>query len=203
MVDFFCFLLYNLDGDYMNNNKIYNVVFPIWFFIIVTLGWLFVLPINFLIDSLVLLIILKLMKMPLKKIYGKTILKIWLFGFLADFIGALFLMLLDFAPLGDLFSDLYWNPYNNIYAVIIIIVAILISGFFIYYFNYKYCFKKIDIEEKSKRKIALFLAIFTMPYLFLVPTKFLYGDHSRQYMDKDMMINDRFDDYNYNNYLRK
>ena len=67
MVDFFCFLLYNLDGDYMNNNKIYNVVFPIWFFIIIPLGWLFVLPINFLIDSLVLLIILKLMKMPLKK----------------------------------------------------------------------------------------------------------------------------------------
>lgn len=42
-----------------------------------------------------------------------------------------------------------------------------------------------------------------MPYLFLVPTKFLYGDHSRQYMDKDMMIDDRYDDYNYNNYLRK
>ena len=108
----------------MNNNKIYNVVFPIWFFIIIPLGWLFVLPINFLIDSLVLLIILRLMKMPLKKIYGKTILKIWLCGFLADFIGALFLMLLDFV----VFQNLLIHSYLAFLVVLFHFPYILLSS---------------------------------------------------------------------------
>ena len=171
----------------VNKSRIYNVIFPIWFLVILPLGWLFILPINFIIDSFALLLILKIMKLDIKSIYSKVILRVWLFGFLADLIGALFLLLLDFAPLGDLFSNLYWNPYENICAILIITVALLMSGFFIYYFNYKYSLKKIDMEVKSKKKIALFMAIFTIPYLFLVPTSFFYDKGNGQFIEGDIV----------------
>lgn len=144
------------------------------------------LPINFVIDTIVILIIMKCLKLDnIKILYGKTILKVWLFGFVADIIGAGFLLLLGLAPFGDIFDNLYWNPYSNIYAILVILIALLLSGYFIYLFNKKYCFKKIDIEESKKKKIALFMAIFTAPYVFLIPTSYFYSNQDLKPIEKD------------------
>ena len=68
--------------------------------------------------------------------YKKSIIKVWLFGFLADFIGATILFVLGI--LGDSFGLSYelinginYDPFSNPLAVIIILIAILISGFYI------------------------------------------------------------------------
>ncbi|WP_300384607.1 hypothetical protein [Clostridium sp.] len=162
--------------------KIYNVVFPIWLLWLFPLTWIVVLPGNFIIDSLVVLITLKLLNISnIKNVYKKTIIKVWLFGFLSDFIGTAIMLMPELieskAPVAyrewwykNLTSAVSYNPFKSGYAVAWILMAMIITSFFIYLFNYKISFKKLDMEEKTKKKLALSLAIFTAPYLFLLPT---------------------------------
>lgn len=162
-------------------NKLYNVLFPIWFLIIFPTMWLFVLPANFLIDTVVLCICLKALKITnINEVYKKSILKVWIFGFIADIIGSALLVCTQFISVNSFLSDiitaLAYNPFSNIYAFLITIFAIVISGILIYVFNFKISFKKVDIDEKSKKRIAICLAVFTAPYLFLYPSSLLYKD---------------------------
>lgn len=162
--------------------KFYNMFFPIWLLWLFPFAWSVVLPVNFIIDSLVLLLTLKVLKINnKKKIYKKTILKVWGFGFLSDFIGTLVMfsicVVADNLPnnirrlwFDNLTIPLGHNPFTSIYSLTWAIVSIIVTSFFIYLFNYKISFRKLDIEEKSKKKLALSLAIFTAPYLFLLPT---------------------------------
>ena len=72
-----------------NQTKLYNVIMPIWLLVIFPFTWIIILPLNYLIDTLVLRLTMKHLNIENRKeIYKMTILKTWLFGFLADFIGA-------------------------------------------------------------------------------------------------------------------
>lgn len=162
--------------------KFYNMFFPIWLLWLFPFAWSVVLPGNFIIDSLVLLLTLKVLKINnKKKIYKENILKIWGFGFLSDFIGTFVMfsicIVADNLPdnirrlwFDNLTIPLSQNPFTSIYSLTWVIVSIIVTSFFIYLFNYKISFRKLDIEETSKKKLALSLAIFTAPYLFLLPT---------------------------------
>jgi len=159
----------------MNNKgiKMYNLIFPMYM--------LWVMPpvifvsaiLNFIIDSVVVLVTEKILKIEnIFSKYKKVILKVWGFGFLADFIGALFL----FAVSGlcerldiPIKYNIDYNPFGNIYALIITILGILIAGVLIFIFNKKISFKNIDITEKQKFILSLVMAIVTAPYLFLLP----------------------------------
>ncbi|WP_294186413.1 hypothetical protein [uncultured Clostridium sp.] len=58
--------------------KFYNLIFPIWLIWLFPLTWIIILPGNFIIDSLVLLITLKVLNINEKKnVYKKAILKVW------------------------------------------------------------------------------------------------------------------------------
>lgn len=147
----------------MKNVKLYNVIFPMWMWFLVPTVWLISIPANFIIDSLVLLLGMGMLKMADKKMfYRKNILKIYLFGFLADFIGVAFLFLtvavLDWSTMGD---DLYLT-----------IPALILSGACIFIFNYFISLRKYD--KKTRRTLALLFAIATAPYTFLIPTGWLY-----------------------------
>jgi len=162
--------------------KLYNIIFPIWILFIVPPAILIVLPSNFIIDSLVLIITLKILRINnIKEIYKKTILKVWLFGFFADIIGAIFLLISQFIP-GEFWYDnilapLMWNPFENIFSFIYCTIGILISGVFIYLFNKKITFKNIDLKDNLKKKIAFVLSLITMPYLFYLPTYIVYNNY--------------------------
>jgi len=159
----------------MNNKgiKLYNLIFPMYM--------LWVMPpiifisaiLNFIIDSAVVLVTEKILKIEnifLK--YKKVILKVWGFGFLADFIGALFLFTISGLCEGldiPIKYNIDYNPFGNIYALIITILGILIAGVLIFIFNKKISFKNIDITEKQKFILSLVMAIVTAPYLFLLP----------------------------------
>lgn len=161
-------------------NKLYNVIFPIWFLIFLPITWLIVLPANFLIDSLVLLISLKLLKISnIKEIYKKSILFIWIFGFISDIIGAFSLMLTQFIStnnnwINNIFQSIVFNPFTNIYGFIYTSIAVIISGICIYLLNKKISLKKTNLEEKDKKKVAIVMAIVTAPYLFFVPADLMY-----------------------------
>ncbi|GFR34583.1 hypothetical protein TCEA9_03950 [Thermobrachium celere] len=139
---------------------------------------------NYAIDSLVILACFYAFKLKesgfnLKSFYKQNILKVWGFGFLADFIGALIIFgvnMLDgvFRLNWNFVNSINFNPYESILALLVIIVTIGISGFFIYFFNYRYVFNKIE-DRRIRHKLALTLAIVTMPWTFLVPSKVLYN----------------------------
>ena len=148
----------------MKNKEIrfYNILFPIWMLMLIPTAWIAVLPINFIVDSLVILITMKAIGVKYKgKMYRKSILKVWLFGFVADMIGA-------GALLGAMYADIFRG--DEIY---ITLPAMLIAALFIFIFNYKISFKEYD--KATRLKMAINLAIFTAPYTFLIPISWIYS----------------------------
>lgn len=143
--------------------KLYNVLFPVWMLMMFPGMWLIILPGNFIIDSLVLLITMKILNYADKKMfYKKHILKIFLFGMLADIIGALFIFLMMYVfEIGNMGDELYLT-----------IPGLLIAGLMIFIFNYFITFKKLD--KKERLRLSLIFAIITAPYTYLIPTSWIY-----------------------------
>lgn len=160
------------------NLKLYNIFFPFRSLFLFPPFFLLSLPVNFLIDSVVFLLAAKTLKLPnLKNTYKKSIWKIRGFGFIADIIGAIFLFLSNYIKdrleLSDAFLvGVNYNPRGHRASLLWTIIALLISGFLIFYFNYRWSlswsFSETNLSDQDKRKIALRLAIFTAPYIFLV-----------------------------------
>lgn len=168
----------------MKQIKVYNLIFPIWFLLFFPPVILITLVGNFIIDSLVILACFYAFKLAstqtLKEFYSKNILKVWGFGFLADIIGAAILLLTYTTgdSLGlpyEIISAISYDLFSHPIAVIIIIFSMLISGFFIFLFNYKITFKNQIEDKKIRLKVALTIAIITIPWTFLISAKWLYS----------------------------
>ena len=163
----------------MKEVKLRNVFFPIWLFFAFPPVILISLPINFIVDSIVLLLGSKVLKIKnLKEIYKKTIFKIFMFGFLADIIGALMLLATQFIPgefwYQNVLAPLMFNPFHTVFSFIYCVISIIITGIFIYLFNKKITFKNIDLDEKNKKKLCIIIAVFTAPFFFLIPSTIFY-----------------------------
>ena len=166
--------------------KLNNVIFPIWVLWLMPISWIVVLPANFLIDLLVVVLTMKCLKVnDIKKNSGKVIAKVWLFGFIADFIGTAVMVMASViyfdskTKLGEWWYEnisnaVSYNPLSSIYSVLWVTAAVIITAFFIYLFNYKFCLNETDLVSAQKKKIALSLAVFTAPYLFYLPTSWFY-----------------------------
>lgn len=172
--------------------KLFNVLFPIWFILFLPPVILATLAGNFIIDSLVIIFCFFVFRLrerardmaggtswKLGTFYQRSIFKVWLFGFLADFIGAAFIFGLSI--LGDkwglpneIISALSFDPFRSVVAVLLILIAMLLSGFFIFLFNYRVTLKNLIQEQHLKFKVALAIAIITLPWTFLIPSKWLY-----------------------------
>lgn len=150
-------------GQKKNDIKLYNVLFPLWMILLFPLTWLVVLPGNFIIDSIVLIISMAVLKIANKKQWYKGhILKIYLFGMLADIIGSgyMLIMVLGFR-LGRMGDELY-----------ITAPALVISSALIFILNYFITFRKDDKSLRLKSSITF--AVATAPYTFLIPSSWLY-----------------------------
>ena len=143
--------------------RLYNVLFPFWMLMLFPTVWLIVLPRNFLIDSLVLLIALRCLGIDEKKLwYKRHILKIFTFGMLSDLVGAAYMLLLMMRfDVGNMGDELYLT-----------LPAILLAATLIFLSNYYITFRKV--EKPLRLKLALTFAIVTAPYTFLVPSSWLY-----------------------------
>ena len=163
----------------MKEVKLRNVFFPIWLFFAFPPIILISLPINFIIDSLVLLLGGKVLKIEnLKNIYKKSIFRIFIFGFLADILGALILLATQFVPgefwYQNILAPLMFNPFHTVLSFIYCLITIVITGVLIYFFNKRITFKNIDLEEKMKKKLCIIIAVFTAPFFFLIPSTIFY-----------------------------
>ncbi len=143
--------------------RLYNIFFPIWMILLIPTAWMVALPINFIVDSIVILISMRAMKIANKKtLYKKSILKVWIFGFIADIIGALCIFGAMYFFKLDIRGD----------ELFLTIPALLISAIFIFIFNYAISFK--SYEKGTRLRMAMHLAIFTAPYTFLIPLNWIY-----------------------------
>ena len=147
-----------------NDVKLYNLLFPFWMILLFPQIWLVVLPGNFIIDSIVLIISMILLKIADKKQwYKQHIIKIYLFGMISDIIGAGYMLLLmtvfDVGSMGD---ELYLTA-----------PALVISSVLIFILNYFITFKKSD--KLLRLKLSIIFAFVTAPYTFLIPSSWLYG----------------------------
>ena len=160
--------------------RVYNLIFPIWMLIIFPLAWWVILPANFIIDSIVVLVGFMIFGIKNKyKQYKACIVKVWLFGFVADFIGAGFLMMVSSGDkflkvdhrwwYDNIYYPIAYSPFKTTWSVAIIGVVVAIVAILIYLFNVKITLKKLDITLNEKRKIALLMSVITAPYLFFLP----------------------------------
>jgi len=163
--------------------RLYNILFPIWMLIFFpTFLWLLLIPANYLIDYLVTRLSMKHLGIEAyQKIALRHSWKICIIGFLSDFIGAAFLLGTELIvdrqgnrDLYELINGINWNPFVNIYSFLLIIAGIVIAGICIYFLNRWMLGKDKELTKQQVNKIALYLAVITAPYLFLIPSMWIY-----------------------------
>ncbi len=166
--------------------KLYNVIFPIWLLWLFPIWWLVAIPANFMIDLIVVMITLRLLNVEEIKIITKSvILKVFGFGFLADFIGTGAMLAINCIPFnydsewghvwGQTVASLAYNPLESPLSIILVSLCVLLSSWCLYQFNYRISLKQANLTKYHKKKLALSLAIATAPYLFYLPTTWFLG----------------------------
>lgn len=169
----------------MKEIKLYNVIFPVWFLLFFPPVIFITLFGNLIIDSLVVIAAFTMFRMTahqisLKSFYKRSIIKVWLFGFAADLIGAAILFVTGITgdQLGlphEVTSAVNFDPFSHPAGLAVVIIAMLISGLYIFIFNYYLTFVRL-IEDKGLRfKTALTIAVITIPWTFLLPTRWFYN----------------------------
>ena len=146
--------------------------------------WLIVIPVNYVIDRIVLWWGIKSLDNR-QEFCRKHTWKICLAGFLGDFVGAVILFCASFLPemiwdglsastfFHDLMYGVGFNPFSSILSLVIVLFAIAISGLVIYLID-KSILTKAGIEESVAKSAAMKIALITAPYLYLFPSALMY-----------------------------
>lgn len=181
-------ILKNIGKNKKNGIVLYNMIFPLWLLWIFPVTWIVVLPANLLIDLLVLSLSMRCLNLDgRKEIAKKVVLKVWIVGFVSDFTGTIMMVcavlidsFLDYqSPLGawwyeNMTNAVSLNPFETLPAFLWTAACILISGICIYQLNFRLALKKDVPDTAIRKKLALSLAVFTAPYLFLLPTAWFF-----------------------------
>ena len=160
----------------MKEIKLYNVMFPIWLLWLFPLTWIVILPGNFIIDLLVVVLTMKHLKVEDVKGRARAVIfKVWIMGFVADFIGCFGMFLFNLVEIewatNDFIAALNYNPFDHAGALLWTTFCVVITAFIIYIFNYKWCLKKAELADLERKKVAVAMAVFTAPYMFYLPTE--------------------------------
>ena len=170
-----------------NKTVLYNLLVPFWVLLFVPSWlWLVLIPLNYLLDRIVLR--WSLGDMPDKGLFcRKHTWKLCLVGFLGDIIGGIFMVAARFLtalpgalhentehPLLDKITyGVGFNPFSHILSLVIVLAAIFLAGLIIYLID-KAVLKKVGLSLEQAKKSALRIALITVPYLFLFPSSILY-----------------------------
>lgn len=155
--------------------KLYNILFPIWMLVFFPSPlWIALIPANYLIDRFVL-------KRTLPKTVNRSAFckknswKICLAGFVSDLIGALFLFLVVLLcdEKYELANGITMDPFKDLLSFLIVALAVTISAIFIFIID-RMILIRCGLSRKQATRSAAFLALFTAPYLYLLPSKLIY-----------------------------
>lgn len=157
--------------------RLYNLIFPVWLLLWFPPLWIVAVPANFCIDLLVLWLAMKQAGLENRKeLCKKAIVKVWLMGFAADFVGGLgmiFWNIVDVAD-ADFLLAVNYDPFSRLDGFLWVTACVALTGVILYFANKKFCLKKLPITEAQRHQIALALAVFTAPYLFYLPTAWFW-----------------------------
>lgn len=164
--------------DNKNGVVLYNIFLPIWLLPIWPPIIFITLPINYIIDYVVCRLSLRRQKVQnYKMITNKLAWKIWIVGFMSDFVGIAMMIMSEFMfnnvsdSLGKVIYSIEYNCFSNPFGFLYVVICLVVSAILIYFLNLKVVLKKVDtLNLQEKKKLCLHLAIFTAPYLFLIPT---------------------------------
>lgn len=171
----------------MRGKKVYNLIFPIWFLKFIPPVIFVTLIGNFIIDSLIILIafyvfqVFRHTQVPLRRFYGRSILLVWGFGFLADIVGTLppfvsYMMAstLSIPHYEEILRSVGYNPFLNVWGFLILFFGIVIAGVLIYLLNDRITFRRLIQDRVVRAKVSATLAVVTAPWTLLLPTEWLY-----------------------------
>ena len=164
---------------------LYNIMLPIWLILFwPSFLWLILIPVNYLLDRVVLK--WSLGELPDKGLFcRKHTWKICLAGFLSDFLGFLFLLAAFMLSAGIASDTAFgafaekigygvgFNPFSNIGAFLIVSASVLIAGVLIFLLD-RAILHKAGLDPEQAKKSSLRLALLTAPYLYFIPSYFLY-----------------------------
>ena len=116
--------------------------------------------------------------------YQKHILKVNLFGFIADAVGfasmtSLFAIIFNAAYLTEsiayaLLFSFGFARYLDVSAFLVyLICGVIVSAFLIYILDYFFIFKKSGFNKKQNILCSLAFSVFTAPYVFIFPMEIL------------------------------
>lgn len=156
--------------------RLYNVLLPIWILIFwPSWLWLILIPGNLAVDCLVTFLALCALKHGSKRaVLGKTWWRFWLLGFLADAVGAAWMMLgwflIGLPALDGLVTYVeLLRPWTDPVAFLWTLAGVAVAGVCIYFFD-KRAMKTVDaLDKRQKHAVALTMAIVTAPWLFFLP----------------------------------
>lgn len=181
------------------NKKMYSLVLPIWLMLVAGPAlWILILTSNFFVATIVLIIACHIFKLKnVLKIYKRSIVKMVLYGFVADAIGVSILLLMSKINPDGLFTNVASNPTNSWVTTVFISICVAFSAWFAYFFHHRLTFRDLKVSEKKKKQIAVFVAIFTAPYLFFYPVKNVNINNKTQVIDDSGIISKKETDNMY------
>ena len=164
--------------------RLYNVIFPIWILMFWPSPPVFLVTLfgNLAIDCAVVVLALLALRHPAKgAVLRRCWWKVWLYGFLSDVIGAVWLTAGLFGAwaldadgtaagwVRDFAMAMTVNPFRYPLALAWTAVGVAIAGVCIYFFDRR-VFRRIpELDGRQSHTIALTLAIATAPWLFFIP----------------------------------
>lgn len=181
------------------NKKMYSLVLPIWLLLVSgPVLWILILTSNFFVATIVLIIACHIFKLKnVLKIYKRSIVKMVLYGFVSDAIGVSVLLLMSKINPDGLFTNVASNPTSSWVTTVFISICVAFSAWFAYFFHHRLTFRDLKVSEKKKKQIAVFLAIFTAPYLFFYPVKNVNINNKTQVIDDSDIISKKETDNMY------
>jgi len=150
--------------------KLYNVMFPIWFYLLFPQVWLVILLVYFIVDSLVVYFSAQRQRLPDPGvIWKKHILSVYLMGFLSDLIGAVVTLIVYLMYVATRGPAALQNPILFPANALISLPGVVLAGCMIYILNKKLTFRESDLEPAVIHRFCLHLALWTAPYTMLIP----------------------------------
>lgn len=173
-----------------NNYKLYNMILPTFLLFVFSPKLIAISLIgNFVIDSLLLLIVIRVVCKSIDfKMYIKNIFLVWILGFVADILGVLYMVVVygalnpNYYENGNLWQSFLSGVYSAVnhsgaysfWSVVFLVSGILVASVIIYLFDYCIFGINTNFTKKHRMWSALAFAVFTAPYTFLLPPNLFY-----------------------------
>jgi|GEM_PF-2118146 len=161
-------------------------VVPVWFMVVVPSMWLIFLPLKFLLITFAFWLCSKAFSgLKFKELFRQSFLRAFIASIVADLTGTAVLFLSQ-GSFGDwwyeyITTPVVLNPLDNPYSLSLTLFAIFLAAFISYLLHKKVTVKNLTVPFDLQRKLALGLAIITIPVLYLMPSRILYDENYSVY----------------------